>query len=628
MRKTSSPRSKFRITTKVLVYSAVLAAISVVLARLVSLVPSESSRFSIESIPIYLAGAFFGPIAGALVGFVSDFVGCLFSPFGYNPAFCVPAILYGVFGSLFRFRLAKSQKFKSFLWVSAGFIPPIVLGSVLYQSLALTYFYRFDPNVPGSFAQGLQYFISTRGVQFAVILVIDVLVTYLLLKTGVFRRLKVWPPQKMTPKKTAKAPLTAEDFLNSVRCKGSVLGLERIRRLLKLMGDPQNRLKFIHVAGTNGKGSTAALTESVLRKAGYKTGLFTSPCLSKINEQIKINGEDVSDDELNAVAAYLKPLTDSMEEPPTEFELLCCMAFEIFSRKECDMVVLEVGMGGETDATNVIGTPEVSVITNIGLDHTDYLGSSLEVIARVKGGIIKKNGKTVLYPNSPEVDAVIENICKEKNNSLKKADFASLVSKEATLEGQRFDCGNRKDLFLSLLGAHQQKNAAVALAVIDALKESGMEISEENIREGFSSVRWEGRFEIISRSPLFIADGGHNPQCIEALAENVKTYLSDRRIIALTGVLADKDYGKMYASVIPLAEKFVCITPPNPRKLEAEKLAEFLRKKGADAIACSSVSEGVKKALELAGKDGAVLCFGSLYSLGEIKTALANRLKN
>ncbi|MBQ1223097.1 MAG: folate family ECF transporter S component, partial [Oscillospiraceae bacterium] len=491
MTKKQNSRSKIKITTKVLVYSAVLAALSVVLARLVSLIPSESSRFSIESIPIYLAGAFFGPLVGGLVGFISDLIGCLFSPFGYNPAFCIPAILYGVFGGIFRFRLAKSEKFKSFLWVLAGFLPPIVLGSILYQSLALTYFYRYDPEVPNSFIQGLIYFLSTRGVQFAIILVIDVFVTYLLIKSGVFRRIGVWPPQKSNKKLPA---ITANEYLKSLRGKGSILGLDRINELLRLMGNPQKKLKFVHVAGTNGKGSTAALTESVLRKAGYKTGLFTSPCLSRINEQIKISGEDVSDEVLDSVAAYLKPLTDSMAEPPTEFELLCCMAFEVFLRQDCDIVVLEVGMGGETDATNVIDTPEVSVITNIGLDHTDYLGSSLEDIARVKGGIIKEKGKTVLYPNSPEVEAVIEKICKEKNNRLIKADFSSIVSKSASMEGQSFDCGERKDIFLSLLGAHQLKNAAVALSVIDALKESGMTVSEENIREGFSSVRWEGRF--------------------------------------------------------------------------------------------------------------------------------------
>ena len=627
MKNKQKSKSKFKITTKVLTYSAVLAALSVVLARLVSLVPSESARFSIESIPIFLAGAFFGPLVGGLVGFVSDLIGCLLSPFGYNPFFCLPAILYGVFGGIFRFRLGKTKGFKSLIWILSGFFLPIVFGSILYQSFALTYFYRYDPSVEGSFVKGLTYFLSTRSVQFTVIFVIDVVVTYLLLKTGVFRRIGIWPPKNIFAKKNLQNTITAEEYLSSVRHKGSVLGLERIRELLTLMGNPQNKLKFVHIAGTNGKGSTAALTESVLRKAGYTTGLFTSPCLTKINEQIKINGKDVSDEDLNSVASYLKSLTDSMDEPPTEFELICCMAFETFLRKNCDVVVLEVGMGGETDATNVIGTPEVSVITNVGLDHTDFLGNSLEEIAKIKSGIIKENGKTVIYPNVKSVEEVIEEVCKAKNNRLYKADFSSIVSLSRSIDGQRFDCGSRKDLFLPLLGDHQLKNSAVALTVIDVLKENGMSISEENIKDGFAAVCWEGRFELLSKDPLFIADGGHNPQCMEALVQNIGLYLSDKKIIALTGVLADKDYENMYAPVLPLISKFVCITPPNPRKLDSEKLAQFLTEKGADAVSCTSIESGVKTAMELANEDGAVLCFGSLYSLGKIKSALVRSAK-
>ncbi|MBR4941569.1 MAG: folate family ECF transporter S component, partial [Clostridia bacterium] len=616
-------KTKFKITTRVLTYSAVLAALSVVLARLISLVPSESSRFSIESIPIFLAGAFFGPVVGGLVGFTSDLVGCLFSPFGYNPFFCIPAILYGVFGGLIRFRLAQSRGIKNLLWVCGGYFPPIVFGSILYQSLALAYFYRYDPEVPGSFLQGLQFFLTTRGVQFAIILVIDILVTYLLLKTGVFRRIGVWPPQKKSAPTPAVTEITAEEYLKSVRHKGSVLGLERIRELLRLMGNPQDRLKFIHIAGTNGKGSTAALIESVLRKSGKNTGLFTSPCIAKINEQIKINGKDVSDEELNSVSAYMKRFTDTMDEPPTEFELICCMAFELFCRNQCDIVVLEVGMGGETDATNVIGTPEVAVITNIGLDHTAFLGNKLEDIARVKSGIIKENGTTVIYRSDLCVEETLETVCKNRNNKLIKADFDSLISTGRSFDGQSFSCGERKDLFIPLLGEHQLKNAAVALSVIDVMREKGTDVSEESIKEGFRSVCWPGRFELVSRSPLFIVDGGHNPQCLDSLAENIKLYLSDRRIIALTGVLADKDYENMYAPVLPLIDKVVCITPPNPRKLEAEKLAEHFKKDGADATACASIASGVETALRLAGEDGAVLCFGSLYSLAEIKEALA-----
>lgn len=280
-------------------------------------------------------------------------------------------------------------------------------------------------------------------------------------------------------------------------------------------------------------------------------------------------------------------------------------------------------MGGALDATNVIETPEVAVITNIGLDHTAYLGGTLEEIAENKAGIFKDNGHAVIYRSAPSVEAVFERICAEKNTVLKKADFASLKLRERSPEGQIFDCGGRRELVLPLLGEHQLRNAAVALSVADTLKEIGWNISEEAIRTGFRSVRWPGRFDIVRRSPLFIIDGGHNPQCIEALVKNIGDYLSGREIIALTGVLADKDYAEMYRPVMPYIRKFVCITPPNPRRLEAAELARYLRSKGADAVACGEVSEGVKTALELAGKDGAVLCFGSLYSIGAIRRALS-----
>jgi len=388
------------------------------------------------------------------------------------------------------------------------------------------------------------------------------------------------------------------------------------------MGNPQNDLKFVHIAGTNGKGSTAAMTASILRKAGYRTGLYTSPYIYRFHERIQIDGQQISDEDLVAVTEYVKPLAESMAETPTEFELVCAIAFEYYKRKNCDIVVLEVGMGGEFDATNTIKTPEVAVITNIGLDHTDYLGSTLEEIARTKAGIFKENGHAVIYRGAPSVEQVFEQVCAEKNISLKKADFDGLVLRSHDLFGQEFDCGARKNLQLPLLGDHQLHNAAVVLAVADTLKEIGWNITEENIYDGMRDVSWPGRFDIVSRDPLFIIDGGHNPQCVEALIKNIEDYLQGRKVIALTGVLADKDYGDMYQPVMPLVEQFVCITPDNPRKLEAEELAAHLQKAGAKAVACKSTRAGVIKAMELSGQDGVVLCFGSLYSIGAIHEAL------
>lgn len=419
--------------------------------------------------------------------------------------------------------------------------------------------------------------------------------------------------------------MTAEQaiaYIHSVFWKGSIPGLGRTQALLEKMGNPEKKLKFVHIAGTNGKGSTAAMTASILQKAGYRTGLYTSPYIYRFNERMQVNGEQIDDGELAAITEYVKPLADSMEESPTEFELVCCIAFEYFLRQKCDIVVLEVGMGGALDSTNVIETPEVAVITNIGLDHTEVLGDTVEKIAATKAGIFKENGHAVIYRSTPSVEAVFENVCAEKNITLHKADFDSLTLKSHDLFGQVFDCGNRKDLALPLLGDHQLHNASVVLSVADALIAQGWNITEENIREGIRDVSWPGRFDIVSRDPLFIIDGGHNPQCIEALVKNIQDYLRDKNVIALTGVLADKDYGEMYRPVMPLIDQFVCVTPPNPRKLEATELAEHLRNAGAKATACESILDGVKTAIELSGKNGVVLCFGSLYSIGTIRDSL------
>ena len=412
------------------------------------------------------------------------------------------------------------------------------------------------------------------------------------------------------------------DYIHSVCWKGMMPGLERITELLGKLGNPEKDLKFIHIAGTNGKGSTAAMTASILRKAGYCTGLYTSPFIYQFGERMQVNGEMISDEELIEITEQVKPLADAMAENPTEFELITAIAFEFFKRKGCDIVVLEVGLGGLLDATNVIGTPEVAVITNIGLDHTDILGNTLEQIAFNKAGIIKENGHAVIYRGAPSVEAVFENACRERNTKLKKANFDGLKLKSHDLSQQVFDCGDYKDIHLPLLGDHQLHNAAVVLAVAETLQEIGWNITEENIYDGIRDVSWPGRFDIVRRDPLFIIDGGHNPQCLEALVKNIQDYLAGRRIIGLTGVLADKDYGDMYKPVMPYIEQFVCVTPPNPRRLMATELARHLQNVGAKATACETVPEGVNKALELAGKDGVVLCFGSLYTIGDIRNAL------
>ena len=411
-------------------------------------------------------------------------------------------------------------------------------------------------------------------------------------------------------------------YIHSVCWKGSVPGLERISALLDKMGHPERKLKFIHVTGTNGKGSTCAMLASMFTKAGYKTGLYTSPFLIRFNERIQIDGVQISDEEICRITEYIKPLADSIFEQPTEFEMVTALGFEYFARQGCDLVVCEVGMGGEFDATNVILPPEAAVICNIGLDHTEVLGDTLEKIAATKSGIIKPGCDAVIYREQPSVEAVFEERCKKVGAKLHKANFDSIRLRSHGLEGQVFDCDGYEALELPLLGDHQLHNAAVVLTAVDALRTRGWKLPEEAVRKGLKDVRWPGRFELLRKDPLFIIDGGHNPQCIQALVKNIQDYLADRPLTILTGVLADKDYNCMYRNVEPYAKEFITVTPGNPRALNAHDLAQYLSQFGKPVTACDAVADGVRLAVEHAGKDGVVLCYGSLYMIGEIEAGL------
>ena len=409
-------------------------------------------------------------------------------------------------------------------------------------------------------------------------------------------------------------------YIHSVCWKGSIPGLGRTQELLGRMDNPQDRLKFIHIAGTNGKGSTAAMLASILRTAGYKTGLYTSPFITCFNERMQVDGEMIADEELAEITEYVRPHAEAIADHPTEFELVTAIAMEYFARHACDIVVLEVGMGGELDSTNVIRTPEVSVITNIGLDHVEVLGDTLEKIAAAKAGIIK-GGDAVIYRGSESVEQVFADRCAATGTRLHRADFDSLCLKQSSFAGQIFDCGSRRDLELPLLGEHQLKNAAVVLATVDALTAKGWTITEDQLRTGLRTVSWPGRFELLRREPVFFVDGGHNPQCMGALAKNMQDYLPGYAITALTGVMADKDYMDMYRLVAPYISRFVTVTPNNPRALAAEALAQQLGRFGKPVTPCASVEEGVRTAMAQTPEGGAVVACGSLYMVGDIRDA-------
>lgn len=415
-------------------------------------------------------------------------------------------------------------------------------------------------------------------------------------------------------------------YIHSVCWKGSIPGLSRTRELLAKMGNPEQSMKYVHITGTNGKGSTAAMTASVLRKAGYRTGLYTSPFLWRFNERMNVDGADISDEELAEITEEVKPLAESMADHPTEFELVTVIAFAYFARHNCDIVVLEVGMGGALDSTNVIPAPEVAVMTNIGLDHTEYLGNTLEEIAATKAGIIKSGSEVVLYPSTPGVEAAVRQVCDRLQTPLTVANFSAIVPESRDFSGQTFSYGRYQKVRLPLLGKHQLCNCAVVLETVDALRRQGWRISGESLYDGIRDTVWPGRFELLRRDPVFIVDGGHNPQCLEALVENVREYLAGREITALTGVMADKDYTDMYALVAPYIQRFVTVTPDNPRAMPAQELAKFLGQFGKPAQAAPSVEQGVLDAMALAGKDGVVLAFGSLYMTGTIRETVKNRL--
>lgn len=411
----------------------------------------------------------------------------------------------------------------------------------------------------------------------------------------------------------------ALEYINGTSWRGSVLGLERITELLARLGDPQEQLKFVHVAGTNGKGSICAMLASVLRRAGLKTGLFTSPYLSRFNERMQINGKQIGDEALAEVVSAIKVCADAMDEHPTEFEMMTAAAFKWFADSGCDIVVLEVGLGGRFDATNVISYPECCVIANIGLDHTAILGSTLSEIAYEKAGIIKYGAPVVLYQQYGETMEVVREVCREKSCELTVPDFDDIALEFDSLDGQVFSYGGNS-YALPLLGAHQLRNAAVVLETIDILRSRGWDIEHDAVESGLYSVAWPARFEVLhTEDPWFVLDGGHNPQCAAALKECIEHYFPVGRRIALTGVLKDKDYVAIADTLAALFDTVICVTPVSDRALPAAELAALYESRGCRTYVSTNVEDGVSAARDLALDGGMVCAFGSLYICGQIR---------
>ncbi len=411
----------------------------------------------------------------------------------------------------------------------------------------------------------------------------------------------------------------AVEYIHSINWCFCKPGLGRISELCDRLGSPQKDLKFIHVAGTNGKGSFCAMLDSVLRAAGYKTGLFTSPYIRFFNERICFDGEPISDVDLAEITSYVRPIADSMTEKPTEFELITAIGFEYFKRKKCDIVILETGMGGRLDSTNIIAAPLLSVITGIALDHTAFLGDTVEKIAYEKAGIIKKSCPALFGGNDDIALRVISDYAKEMNSELFVTDRSSITDIKPSLSGTRFSFGDRQNISISLLGLYQPLNAANVITAVDILRRGGMNISEDALRAGLASTVWHARFELISREPTVIYDGAHNPEGISAAVESIKTYFGEKKVYILSGVMKDKDYGCIAADLSSVASRAFTVTPDNPRALDAEEYARVLSAHGISAEAFKSLEEALKTAISVAKRDNSpLLCLGSLYMYAEL----------
>lgn len=415
-------------------------------------------------------------------------------------------------------------------------------------------------------------------------------------------------------------------FLESQRWAGKRTGRDRAAGLLALLGNPQNDLKFIHVAGSNGKGSTCAMLFYVLKEAGYRVGLFTSPYIEDFSERIRVGDELIGDHDIVRLTELIIPAAEKMDEPPSFFELVTAMAMLWYREMGCDIVVLETGLGGEFDSTNVIEPPLVSVITNIGIEHAEFLGNTIEEIAKAKAGIIKAKSPVICYDTDPAALSVIRNKCHECGCRLRVADSEKINHVSVDLSGMSFSHEVYGNLSLPLIGGHQLKNAAVSLLVIDELINQGYRISPEDIRRGLSKVHWPARFEVLGLDPLFILDGAHNPQCCRALADTLEQVLPERNITFITGLLGDKDYKEMLGMVVPLGKRMICLTPDSPRAMDKERLKALAMEMAPDmtVLTVDSVEEAIDMGIS-AGDP--IVVFGSLYLAGEVRTAYVKRLK-
>lgn len=416
----------------------------------------------------------------------------------------------------------------------------------------------------------------------------------------------------------------AIEYIHSLEKFGINPGMERIEALCNELGNPQKDLNFFHVAGTNGKGSTSTIISNILIKNGYNTGLFISPYVTDFRERIQLNGEMIEENELADCVEKVKTAIEIISEKgiqPTEFEAVTAAAFVYFKKKKCDYVVLEVGLGGRLDSTNIIDQSCVSVITSVSFDHTAILGDTIEKIASEKAGIIRENGKTVIYPFQ-DLSAlnVIKGVCEKKNNSVSFPDLSALTIGEETLFGTEIEYKNLK-FNLKLAGKHMVYNAVTA---IEAVFSSGIDLDDKKTVEGIESTVMPARMELIKGNPVILLDGGHNEGCAKALSEFLAKHLSGKKIIMLSSMMADKDYNSYLSKVAVSADIFIATKANVPRSLDSDELMKNAEKYCNNCISNSNLAEAVEKALTLINDECALVVCGSFYLAGEIRNQLIN----
>ena len=418
----------------------------------------------------------------------------------------------------------------------------------------------------------------------------------------------------------------AVEKINSLLVFGSQPGLERIGEFVKRIGSPDKKLKFVHAAGTNGKGSTCALIAAVLAESGYKTGLFISPYVLEFRERFMINGEMIAPQTLADITERLFPVIEEMKEEGkiiTEFEFVLAIALTWYAEEGCDVVVLETGLGGRFDATNIIDTPLVSVITSISLDHTRILGDTYGKIAFEKCGIIKEGGTTVTYADQKaEAMEVIKNIAAERNNKFYIADTSNTEILNTDIKGTEFRFtrnGKNLDLFIRLIGEHQVKNACTALYALDVLRKKWLMIPDSAVKNGFAKVSFPARLEVLQKQPLVLLDGAHNPGGTAALAKALKKYLDGTRKVGIVGMLADKDVETALSVLLPLFDEIIAVAPDNDRKMPPETLAKIVKPYCAKVTPIHDLEEAYHTALTKTGENDALVIFGSLYLAADMR---------